>query len=166
MKKVLPLLAVAFSGFLVYLFDKIWGASIKWDKVKSVKVGEFLTKEIEVYQILLFLGLASLIYLIAWRGFHKGNQFYTKKQRKLREFNKTEITEASILLRWGVFFDIDTPFISDLTPYCTKHEGAPIRFIHNRCPMQGCENSKIQFNKYGMKNLIESDLIDKWEKIK
>ena len=37
MKKALPFLAVAFSGFLVYLFDKIWGNSIDWEQFKSFK---------------------------------------------------------------------------------------------------------------------------------
>lgn len=166
MKKILPILAVAFSGFLVYLFDKIWGSSINWEMIKSVKLGELLTKEIRLYQILVFIMLAIVLYLIGRKVIGSKNNFYSKKQKQLREFNKTEIPEVGILLRWGVFFDYETPFISELTPFCTKHEGAPIRFIHNRCPVQGCKNSKNQFNEFAMKNAIESDLIDKWDKIK
>jgi|SRR5690554_2695122 len=166
MKKALPFLAVAFSGFLVYLFDKIWGNSIDWENFKSVKIGEFLSKQISILQILIFLIIAFVIILIGRRFLKDKKQFYSKKQSKLREYNKTEIAENGILLRWGVFFDYETPFISDLTAFCTKHGGAPIRFIHNRCPVQGCENNRIEFNEYGVKNAIESDLIDRWEKIK
>lgn len=166
MKRALPFLAVAFSGFLVYLFDKIWGNSIDWEKVKSVKIGEFLTAQVSVYQILIFLVFGTVIFLLGRKFLGKKGQFYLKKQRKLRSFNKTEIPEQGILLRWGVFFNYDTPFIADLTAFCTRHDGPSMRFINNRCPVQGCENSRSSFNEYAMKNAIESDLIDKWEKIK
>ena len=166
MKKVLPFLAVAFSGFLVYLFDKIWGNSIDWENLKDYKLLDFLSYEIRVYQLILFGLFISLVLIIGHKSFKKEMNFYSKKQSKLREYNKTEIHEAGILLRWSVYFNYETPFISDLTAYCTKHLGAPIRFIHNRCPVDGCENAINQFNELGMQNAIESDLIDKWEKMK
>jgi hypothetical protein len=166
MKKALPFLAVAFSGFLVYLFDKIWGNSIDWTKVKSIKFGEFLTKEIELYQIFIFILLSVLIYIIGKKIIGNKKQYYSKKQQKLRAFNNSVIQEPNILMRWKVYFDYDTPFIADLTPFCQKHEGPPIRFIHNSCPVKNCENSRINFNEMAMKNAIESDLIDRWEKMK
>jgi hypothetical protein len=138
MKKALPFLAVAFSGFFVYIFDKIWGNSIDWTKVKSIKISEFLTKEIEFYQIIIFV----------------------------MTFNNYIIEEPNILMRWKVSFLNDTPFITNLTAFCQKHEGAPIRFIHNYCPVQDCENKRIVFNELVIKNEIESDLIDRWEKMK
>ena len=166
MKKALPFLAVAFSGFLVYLFDKIWGSSIDWAKVKSIKFGELLTKEIEIYQILIFILFALVIYSIGKKFIADKKQYYSKKQRKLRAFNNSLIRENNILMRWKVYFDYDTPFIADLTPFCQNHDGPPIRFIRNNCPVPGCENSRIDFNGPGMKNAIESDLIDRWERIK
>jgi hypothetical protein len=165
MKRALPFLAVAFSGFLVYLFDKIWGNSIDWEKVKTVKIGEFLTAQVSIYQILIFLIFATAIFLLGRKFIGNKSQYYSKKQRKLRSLNKTEIPEEGILLRWKVFFDYDTPFIADLTAFCTRHDGPPMRFIHKRCPVQGCDNSRSPFNEFDMKNAIESDLIDKWEKI-
>ena len=65
-----------------------------------------------------------------------------------------------------MYFDYETPFISDLTPFCTKHPGPPLRFLQNRCPIDGCENSRNLFNYHATKNIIESDLIDRWEKLK
>jgi hypothetical protein len=73
MKKALPFLAVAFSGFFVYLFDKIWGDSIDWEKVKSVKIGEYLTAQISIYQILIFLVFAIAIFLIGRKFIDRKN---------------------------------------------------------------------------------------------
>ena len=78
--------------------------------------------------------------------------------------NETD-PQTGILFRWGVFFDYDTPFISDLTAFCTKHPGAPIRFIDNSCPVRDCENHRNRIDLYQVKNIIESELIDKWRKI-
>ena len=38
MKKALPFLAMAFSGFLVYLFDKIWGTVPKKDNPDDLSI--------------------------------------------------------------------------------------------------------------------------------
>jgi len=165
MKKALPFLAVAFSGFLVYLFDKIWGNSIDWEQFKSFKIGQFLTKNITVGQILIFIALFIALYLIGKRFLIGKNQYYNRKQQKLRNYNNSNIQEAGILMRWQVYFDsYGNPFIADLNAFCTKHDGPPIRFIHNRCPIQGCENSHNRFDEDGMKNAIESDLIDKYNR--
>ncbi len=114
----------------------------------------------------MFVIVAVLIYLVGRRFIKKKEQYYSKKQQLLRQFNKTEITESGILLRWNVYFDYETPFIADLTAFCTRHDGPPLRFIHNHCPVSGCENSRNTLNEYALKNAIESDLIDRWEKIK
>ena len=166
MKQALPFLAVAFSGFLVYLFDKIWGNSIDWEKVKTVKIGEFLTAQVSVYQILIFLVFATAIFLLGQKFLGKKDQFYSKKQRKLRSYNKTTDPDTGILFRWVVYFDYDAPFISDLTAFCTKHGETTLRFINNNCPVNDCTNSNNRIDGYAVKNLIESDLIDRWEKIK
>jgi hypothetical protein len=70
------------------------------------------------------------------------------------------------LFKWGVFLDYETPCISDLTAFCTKHGDTPIRFMGDSCSIQGCENSIQRIDRLAVKNLIESDLIDRWEKIK
>lgn len=168
MKKVLPFLAVAFSGFLVYLFDKIWGNSINWEKVKTVKIGEWLSTEIsfKVYGLLLFIILSILVYLIA-RRFLKSDSYYDKKQEKLRKFNNLTDSQSGILFRWTVFFNFNnTPAIADLTPFCTKHAGPPMRFVNNRCPIGSCENSYNRIDLHLVKNHIESDLINRWETMK
>ena len=69
------------------------------------------------------------------------------------------------MFRWGVFFDHNKPFISGLEAFCTRHDGAPIRFVRNCCPVQGCENSRQSIDMNLVKNHIESILIDDWEKM-
>ncbi len=167
MKRILPFLAVACSGFLVYIFDKIFGSSIDWEKIKSVKIGKLIATEFTLFQILSFTIFSIIIYLIGKKMLQKEKSHYSKKQLKLREFNNMEITEANVLMRWDVYFDsANKPFIADLTAFCKKHVGPPLRFIQNRCSVRDCENNRIEFNEYGMKNAIESDLIEKWEKLK
>ncbi len=166
MKKILPFLAVAFSGFIVYLFDKIWGDSISWNNFSSVNLSNFLTFQFALYEILLFLLFAIILFIIGKKIFIKKDDTYTRKQKKLREYNKMKVDDIGVLMRWEVCFDNDKPFIHDLTPFCTKHDGYPIRFINNSCPMEDCENNKNIFNELQIKNIIESDLIGKWDEIK
>lgn len=165
-KKILAFLAVALSGFLVYLFDKIWGNSIDWDKVREVKIGKWISTEFKLYEIISFLVIALLIYLLGKKLLTKEKGFYTKKQKQLRLDNNETDPQTGILFRWGVFFNYDTPFISDLTAFCTKHSGAPIRFIDNSCPVRDCDNHRNRIDIFQVKNIIESGLIDKWEKMK
>jgi hypothetical protein len=167
MKKALPFLAVAFSGFLVYLFDKIWGNSINWEKVKSVKIGDWISTEFSfrIYEVLLFIILVSIIYFLGKKYINK-DSYYSKKQKKLRQFNNIIDNKTNILFRWGVYFDYDKPFISDLDAFCTKHEGPPLRFVGRNCPIRDCDNHRINIDEYMVKNHIESDLIDRWEKMK
>lgn len=96
----------------------------------------------------------------------KDNSFYSKKQQTVRSFNKTLDQTTGILFRWGVYFNYDTPFIADLTAFCTKHGETPLRFVHHRCPVYGCQNSFKQLDEHAVKNIIESELINKWESIK
>ena len=105
-----------------------------------------------------------IAFLILRRLFKKKDGYYSAKQEKLRQFNKTTDPNTGIQFKWGVYFDYDTPFIGDLTAFCTKHDGPPIRFMNDRCPIQGCENSNNRIDNYAVKNFIESDLIDRWEK--
>ena len=107
-KKVLGFLAVAFSGFLVYLFDKIWGNSIDWDKVREVKIGKWISTEFALYEIIVFLVIALLIYFLGKKLLAKEKGFYTKKQKQLRLDNNETDPQTGILFRWGVFFDYDT----------------------------------------------------------
>ena len=107
-----------------------------------------------------------IIYIIGRKIFNKKDSYHTKKQEKLREFNKTTHPNTGIQFKWEVYFNFDTPFIDDLTAFCTKHEGPPIRFVNDRCPIQDCENSRKRIDTEAVKNIIESNLIDRWDKIK
>lgn len=169
------------------MLKKVWSDPV-WSKVISVGIIGVLTlcytKFISITEQLSFREAFNIIIetkipviyvilslLIYWifktllRQKPKEKPYYSNKQKQLRSINKMSDSENGILFRWGVYFDYETPFLADLTPYCTKHEGAPIRFIDNRCPVNGCSNSYRSIDIYALKNFIESDLIDKWEKI-
>jgi hypothetical protein len=166
MKRYLSILAVAFSGIGVYLFDKIWGDQINWDKFRKLDIGEFLATPITVLEILIFITLFLIIYFLLKKVFKK-DSIYNKKQRKLREYDHLKDSETDILFRWEVYFDFGgQSFVSNLKAFCDKHQGPPIRFVNNRCPDLTCENNKQEINLLIVKNYIESDLIDKWKKMK
>lgn len=165
-KKYLGILAVALSGIGVYLFDKIWGDQINWEEFRKVDIGEFLATPITILEMVVFLILSIIIYLIL-RKFFKNDSIYSKKQNKLRKYNSNKDPQNDILFRWGVYFDYSgNPFISDLEAFCDKHQGPPIRFINNCYPDSNCPNSRQSINLHGVQNYIESDLIDRWNKMK
>ncbi len=171
------------------MIKKIWTDPV-WSKVISVGIIGLLTlgytkflsvtenvtfkeafeKILEIKIEVVYVFLAPVTYWILKyfyrKIFKKEKAYYSIKQQKLRSFNKTIDPSTGILFRWGVYFDYDTPFISDLTAFCTKHGETPIRFISNRCPFNDCTNSHNRIDEYAVKNFIESDLIDRWEKIK
>ena len=171
------------------MIKKIWTDPV-WSKVIAVGIVALITlgytkflsvseevtfkeafdKILEIKIAVLYVIIALIIYwIISWlfrKIFKKEKAYYTSKQEKLRTFNKTTDPKTGILFKWGVYFDYDTPFIADLTAFCTKHGETPIRFMGDSCPMQGCENSRQRIDKYAVKNFIESDLIDRWGKIK
>jgi len=153
-------IAVGIIGFISLIYAKIKSASSDISFIDALK-GILDIKISVVYTLAIILG-----FLILRRFFIKKEGYYSTTQEKLRKFNKTTDPNTGILFKWGVYFDYETPFIADLTAFCTKHNGPPIRFIDNRCPIQGCENSRNRIDNYAVKNFIESDLIDRWEKIK
>jgi hypothetical protein len=170
------------------MVKKIWADPV-WSKVISVGIiglisvaytkfisvtenisyNEAVKKIIEIKISVFYVLIAILIYLILnWlvkKLLKKEKGIYTLKQEQLRIYNKTTDVKTGILFKWCVSFDNETPFITELTPFCTKHGETPIRFLGECCPMEGCKNSR-GIDKYVVKNLIESDLIDRWEKIK
>jgi hypothetical protein len=166
MEKYIRIISVSVSGIGIYLFDKISGSHIDWEKFRELKIGNLLSKQFSLLNIIIFLGLSILIYFILKR-FIKKDTIYNKKQRQLRKFDKMEENQNGLLFRWGVYFDFSSkPFISDLETFCTKHGTPPIRFVGNRCPIPNCTNNRQAITSQYMQNYIESDLIDKWEKIK
>ena len=173
MKKIYAISSVAFSGFLVYIFNKIWGDSIDWEKIRKLEIGKWFSFEIRIKIAVLFIiiVLSITIYLIISR-FNKKITIYSRKQRKLQKFNEFRDEQNGLLFRWGVYFEYSgEPFISELTAFCIKHEGPPLRLVDNRWGSLFCTypDCKTKIEKEGarvVQNAIESDLIDRWVKIK
>jgi hypothetical protein len=119
------------------------------------------------YQVKLSYVIGIIILLLIIRAIFKSkNDYYNRKQRKLRKFNYTVDPDLGIRSEWGVYFgDYGKPFIADLEFYCTEHGEAPIRFNHN-CNIKECKNSRINLDEYKVKNHLESLVINEWNKIK
>ncbi|GAB4156253.1 MAG: hypothetical protein Tsb0033_06590 [Winogradskyella sp.] len=153
-------IAVGILGVLSLIYAKIISVS------DDITFSEAYERIFEIKIRLIYVVGGIFLFLLFKRIFTKKKGYYSSKQKKLREFNKTTDPNTDIMFRWGVYFDYDTPFISDLTAFCTKHEGPPIRFVNDRCTLRDCENHRNRIDLHMVKNLIESDLIDRWEKIK
>lgn len=112
--------------------------------------------------ILVFFILKSIIKKI----YETKKSYYDKKQRKLREFNKMTNIGMGVLYKWNVYFKHNgTPFIADLTVFCTKHGDAPLKLVNSNCPMRDCDNNGINVDEYLTKNHIESLVLYDWDKI-
>lgn len=178
MKKANPLLLTLISGFAVYIFDKIWGQNIAWNKVSKIHFLDVLLVQIKIYQVFLFVAFLSIFYLIKKyiqsRG--DGNFYYTKRQKKLRLINQMEV--GNLIWKWDIFFNINKkPYVHNLTPYCPKHGEIPIKMeIGYRgvtsgyfCAYESCNsyvsNRMMQDDFKKIKQIIESNIENEWLKI-
>lgn len=135
-------------------------------KVDGISLQESLQNLIELKVRLLYVVVVVLIYIIGKSVLARKKGFFTRKQERLRRYDRNEDIQRRILYRWTVWFDDDRPFISDLEVFCTRHDGAPIRFVNGHCPVNDCDNNHINMDYHLTKNHIESILIDQWDKIK
>lgn len=153
-------IAVGILGIISLIYAKIISTT------EEITFSQAYQRIFDIKIRLIYIIGIILLLIILKRIFKKEKSYYSSKQKKLREFNNSKDPNTDILFRWEVYFDYNTPFISKLNAFCTKHEGPSIRFINDRCSIQGCENSRNRIDLHMVKNLIESDLIDRWEKMK
>lgn len=174
-------------------FKKIWTDPV-WSKVISVGIigifsyigflfGKYFLSEsqkiflIESFEEVLKLKI-SVIYVIAifianwiffWlfkKHFKRGKPLYNSKQLKFMEYNSLTQPELGLLFKWVVYFDNETPSVANLTGYCTKHGETPLRLIESRCTMPDCATARRPIDYNVVKNILESEMIHKWEKLK
>ena len=122
--------------------------------------------KIPIFYILIFI-IIYWIFLWLKSKFKKKNEdsdFYTKKQKDFVKNNKTVDNEHGLLYKWDVFFNYNnTPFILNLTIFCTEHGDTPLKFIGRRCSVSNCKNYVHEVDLNKVKNIIESDLINRWD---
>lgn len=171
MKKYEPWVLTLVSGFAVYLFDKLLGPRIPWEKINGKGILQWLTFDIKGYQVVLFGLIFGISYLVFRRIRKNRSSYYSRSQRKLREFNNADI--GGVLWKWNVFFDYTgKPLISDLTPYCKKHGSTPLKmkqtyygFSCLACNTAIPKGTNTPNSIEGIVHLIESELEQKWETI-
>ena len=155
-------IASAIIGLSLIIYTKIESVSKEITFKESLKI-LFEIKISVVYVvglILVFLILKSIIKKFVYSK----NSYYNKKEKKLREFNRIEDKELGLLYKWRIFFKLGgTPSIAELTGFCTKHSGAPIKLVNGNCPIRDCDNNRINLDEYLTKNHIESMVINEWD---
>ena len=107
---------------------------------------------------LLFL---KLIYILSKNIFKKTSLPKLSEteinQNQLRQFTKYIDDKLSIIFRWRVWFDKNTPYATDIIYYCNRHS-TPLKFGRNGCIDNDCENNDLVMNKNTTKLAIESML--------
>jgi len=159
--KVISVGIVAFTTFVYTLVSSL---------LNNISIGQSFKSLFDIkIRLSYIIGIWILYYLgvklIATR--HR-DKYDERKRKALQEFNRMEDNALGMIFTWKVHFDEDTPFISDLTAFCTNHEGAPIRFMNEKCPVIGCKNNleEDRFDLSRVKNYIESQLIERWNRMK
>lgn len=160
MKKILALLITTlFSGFGVYLFDKLWGDSFNWKEFK------IMSYNLPWLYILLFV-LLVFIGIFIYRKLIDSDTFYTRKEKRLRKINRRADLKNGLLFKWVVYFDFSgEPYIQDLTVFCTLHGHVPSRCVNGSCVHNGCQNNNRRINMHLAQNQFESELIYEWDQI-
>jgi len=155
-------IATGIIGIITFLYLQFIRISEKitfkeaYNKITDVKISVIYVLGI----VLIFLILKAIVKRI----FFDKKSLYNKKQKKLREFNKLKDDEIGILFKWIVYFKHNgTPFINDLTGFCTKHNEVPIKLINGNCPMNDCDNYRIKLDEFKIENHIESMVINEWD---
>ena len=165
MKKVLSAAAIVLSGIFLFLFERIWGDSIQWDKIREVSIGKILARQFTLLEILIFIVLAFIFYFVGVLLHNRAKTRDARKQRTLMKYKRFDMLQKGIMFRWRVSFNPDKePFIEDLQAFCTKHK-PPVRLLDNVCPVGGCENNKVEIDVPKTRNVIESNLIHRWEQL-
>ena len=165
MKKIPSAAAVVLSGIFLYIFEKIWGNSIHWEKIREVRIGKILARQFTVLEILIFIALTVIFYFVGALFYKRVKSRYLRKQRTLMKYKRLDMLQKGIMFRWRISFDPNNePYIEDLQAFCTKHK-PPIRLIDNVCPVVGCENNKLEIDVAKTRNVIESNLINRWEQL-
>lgn len=129
-------------------------------------LNNYITLKVKPIYIVLFL----ILYLLAVQVFKKNNiirkYFYDKKQLELIGFNSMIDFNTNSCIKWKTDFKNNKPFVYDIEIYCIKHNPEkPLKLVGNKCPSKDCNNSIQQINPLIIQSLIESNVIDRWEKI-
>ncbi len=181
---VIIILSTLASGIGVYLFDKIWGQYINW---KNINFFGWLSIQVEIYKIILFL-ICFFVLLLIFYHFGKGKeakrlkaiqqanafkqQISTERRNILKKFNQSQIDYIN--WKFSVNFDGNNrPYITDLMPYCVRHD-PQMRMNESIggifCGINNCDNL-LMFGPFGsdtykrITGIIESHLEAKWERL-
>jgi hypothetical protein len=164
MKKYLGIFAVVLSGTGAYFLEWTWGKEINLEFLQDSQLGAFLSRQISILSIIIFVLLSVIIFLLL-RPLLRVETFYSRKQKKLRKMDHSDDQKNGLLYRWKVDFEwTGKPFISDLEIFCTKH-GTPRRFVEDRCPVPDCINHNQAVNMKFIHNHWDSYLVRQWESI-
>jgi hypothetical protein len=83
-----------------------------------------------------------------------------------RKFHKFHDKTDDVTLKWRVAFDeFDEPYADNLRFFCCKHGSTPIKFIDNLCTVANCPNALKQIDPLYLKNIVDSELIHRWQLI-
>jgi hypothetical protein len=157
--KVISVGIIALITFIYTLVSSVFN---------NISIGQSLKNIFDIKIRLIYIVSIWILYYLGVKVIAVRDKYDETKRKTLQEFNRMEDNVLGMLFMWKVHFNGDTPFISDLTAFCTDHEVSPIRFMNEKCPVKGCKNNpeEDRFDLSRVENYIESQLIERWNRMK
>lgn len=170
MKNILKwTLAVGLSGILIQPIQWLLGL-IPWESFVSKENWTwFIKPQFSILSmIILLILIIGISYLLKFILTANKSSLNNKKEAELKKINTHIDEKEGIKITWDVsaesLYD-SNPFAYNIQIFCIKHGRIPIRMMNGRCVNAGCPNADKYYDKYVIKNNIESVLIDAKNKI-
>ena len=131
---------------------------------------------LKLWKYEIFLGptllIISIIYILisVIKSITKRKPSKTEKLENIfhEKFNKIVNNEDKTTYRFTASISglTNYPYISNLKVYCNYHETEVLMTPYQGCNRQGCLHYNVRFNKYALKQEIETHLLNEWEEMK
>src|SRR5690554_720343 len=114
------IIATGIIGVITFLYLKFESYSENITLTESYN--KIVSFKVSLFYVFVFFSLFLIMTSLIRKLIKSRKGRYNKKQKELIKFNKTQDPETGLLFKWIVYFKQNgTPFITDLTAFCTKH---------------------------------------------
>jgi len=161
--KVISAIIIAVGAFLISLvYSLITELSVK-DSILHLWKYEILLGPTILIIIIIYFLISVIKSIIKC----KSSKTEKLEDKFHKEFNKIVSIENKTTYRFNAFISSlnDLPFISEFRVYCNNHETEVLMSPSQGCNRQGCFHYNVGYNKFTVKQEIETYLLIEWEKI-
>ena len=162
--KVISAIIISAGAFLIsFIYGQITDLTIKESFVDLWNYKILLGPTI-IILILMFL-IVSIIKLIRRKKPYQSSKLEDIFHKK---YNKYIDSENKITYRFNAYVSSYNkfPFVSELRVYCNNHEPESLMKPNSGCNRHNCIHFNKGYNETGLKQEIETYLLNEWEKMK